>query len=109
MTGRHRLLPTALRRQGGLSPELETWISGLAAVERARPHDGGSAASVIAELEVLLALEPWTTGDGEARASSALDLCSDEYVRAPRSTLIRARDLLERLSLGVEDRTLPPF
>jgi hypothetical protein len=85
MTGRHRLLPTALRRQGGLSPELETWISGLAAAEGTRSPDSGSAGPVIAELEGLLDLGP------------------DEYVWAPRSTLMRARDWLERLSSGVED------
>jgi hypothetical protein len=103
MTGRHRLLPTALRRQGGLSPELETWISGLAAAEGTRSRDSGSAGPVIAELEGLLALEPSATANAEAQASSALDLGPDEYVWAPRSTLMRARDWLERLSSGVED------
>ena len=107
MTARYRLLQTALRRQSGFSPELETWISSLAAVERARPHDGGSAGPVIAELEGLLALEPWATGDAEARASSTLDLGADEYVWVPRSTLMRARNLLERLSSSVGDQTGP--
>jgi len=105
MTGRHRLLPTALRRQGGLSPELETWISGLARIERARPRHSGSAGPVIAELDGLLTLEPLSTGDVETPATSALDLSPDDYVRAPRSTLLRARDSLERLSSEVEDQT----
>ena len=51
MTAWHRLLRRALRRQGGFFPELETWISGLAAVERARSYDAGSAGAVIAELD----------------------------------------------------------
>ena len=103
MTGRHRLLPTALRRQGGLSPELETWILRPCCRRRypfARQRLGGP---VIAELEGLLALEPSATANAEAQASSALDLGPDEYVWAPRSTLMRARDWLERLSSGVED------
>ena len=99
MTVRHRLLRTALGRRGGFSPELETWISGLAADERARSRDSASAGAVIAELEAILALEQTTTADAEARPSSALDLSPDEYVRTPRSTLMRARDLLERLRL----------
>jgi hypothetical protein len=101
MTARHRVRRTALWRQGGLSPELKTWISGLAAIERARPRHRGSAGPVMAELDGLLALEPLIAGDAAAQASSALDLGPDDYVRAPRSTLLRARDLLERLSSGL--------
>ena len=81
--------------------------SGLAAVERARSYDAGSAGRVIAELEGLLALGPRATGDAEAQASSALDLGPDEYVQASRSTLMQAHDLLERLSSGVENQTGP--
>jgi len=94
---------------GVFSLELETWISGIAAIERARSQDRGAASvngqvsSVIAELERLLAVEPLITGEGAAPASCALDLDPDEYVQAPRSTLMRARDWLERLSSGVED------
>jgi hypothetical protein len=107
MAARHRLLRTALRHQGGFSPELETWISCIAAVERARSRDVGSADSVIAELEGLLALEPLTTGDPETRASSAQEMGSDQYVRAPLSTLMHARDLLECLSRVLEDQENP--
>ena len=107
MTAWHRLLRTALRRQGGFSPELETWIlrpSCRRACPFVRCRLGGP---VIAELEGLLALGPRATGDAEAQASSALDLGPDEYVQASRSTLMQAHDLLERLSSGVEDQTGP--
>ena len=107
MTAWHRLLRTALRRQGGFSPELETWISGLAAVERARSYDAGSAGPSSPSSR---AYWPWDHGllaTPKPRPQALWTWALTQYVQAPRSTLMQARDLLERLSSGVEDQTEP--
>ena len=91
MTVRHRS-PDGSRASGWFLPQLETWISGLAADERARSRcDSASAGAVIAELEAILALEQTTTADAEALVQVLWIRSPDEYVRTPSSTLMRAR------------------